>query len=261
MTLGFIFRSHFSFACLLLRHRCLWTNLNLRVTRQSFWLDDRNIVQSLSSSFTAVDGSVINTSHSASNIGVIFDNNLNMERQVAAICKSAFFHIRSISRIRKFSSAESTKMLVHAFVMCRLDNHNSLLYGLPKYWIYRLQLVQNCAVRLILSGSKYDCITPLLRELHWLPVEQRIVFKTLLLIFKSLNDLSPCYIRDLLQTHMPSRKFQSPRSRLKFYGDRAFSVCAPKLWNNLPEHIKCSLTLTTSKRNLKTYLFKRYFNL
>ena len=106
--------------------------------------------------------------------------------------------------------------------------------------------------------TKYDCITPLL---HWLPVEQRIVFKILLLIFKSLNDLSPCYIRDLLQTHMPSRKFQSPRSRLKFYGDRAFSVCAPKLWNNLPEHIKCCLNLTSSKRNLKTYLFKRYFNL
>ena len=55
------------------------------VTRQSFWLDDRNIVQSLSSSFTAVDGSVINTSHSASNIGVIFDNNLNMERQVVVV--------------------------------------------------------------------------------------------------------------------------------------------------------------------------------
>ena len=116
-------------------------------------------------------------------------------------------------------------------------------------------------MHLILSGSKYDCITPLPRELHWLPVEQRIVFKILLLIFKSLNDLSPCYIRDLLQTHMPSRKFQSPRSRLKFYGDRAFSVCAPILWNNLPEHIKCSLNLTSSKRNLKTYLFKRYFYL
>ena len=72
-------------------------------------------------------------------------NNLNMERQVIAICKSAFFHIRNISRIRKFLSAESTRMLVHTFVTCKLDNCNSLLYGLPKYVIHRLQLVQNCA--------------------------------------------------------------------------------------------------------------------
>ena len=117
--------------------------------------------------------------------------------------------------------------------------------------------------------SKYDRSTPLLRELYRLPVEQRIVFKILLLTFKSLNDLGLNCICDLLQTCKPSRNLRSstrnllvtPRSRLKFYGDRAFSVCAPKLWNNLPEHIKCSLHLTSFKSNLKTYLFKRYFNL
>ena len=69
-------------------------------------------------------------------------------------------------------------MFVHAFVTCRLDNCKSfLLYGLPKYLIHRLQLVQNCAARLVLCGRKYERITPLLKELHWLPVEQRIVFK------------------------------------------------------------------------------------
>ena len=84
-------------------------------------------------SFTTIGGSVIQPSHYARNIGVIFDNKLNMERQVSAICKSAFSHIRNISRIRKFLSVNSTKALVHAFVTCRLDNCNSLLYGLPNY--------------------------------------------------------------------------------------------------------------------------------
>jgi len=56
-------------------------------------------------------------------------------------------------------------------------------------------------------------------------------------------------------------KFCISRSRLKFYGDRAFSVCAPKLWNNLPEHIKCSPNRRTFKSSLKTHLFKYYFNL
>ena len=91
----------------------LWTNLNLMVTRESF---GHRIAtsSSLSAPLFQIDDSVINASHSASNIGVIFDNNLNMERWVAAICKSAFFHKRNISRINKFLSAESTKMLVHA---------------------------------------------------------------------------------------------------------------------------------------------------
>ena len=130
-----------------------------------------NLSASQLPSFTATDGSVIQPLHSAKNIGVIFDNKLNMERQVSAICKSAFFHIRNISRIRKFLSVSSTKALLHAFVTCRSDNCNSLLYGLPKRLVHRLQLAQNCAAWLILCGRKHDHATPLLRELHWLPVE------------------------------------------------------------------------------------------
>ena len=158
-------------------------------------------------------------------------------------------------------SVSSTNALVHAFVTCRLDNCNSLLYRLPKHLVHRRQLAQNCAARLILCGRKHDHVTPLLRELHWLPVEQRIIFKILCLL------LCPSYISDLLETYKPTRSLRSssrnllmiPRSRLKSYGDRAFSVAAPKLWNDITETIKCSVDLNAFKRNLKTYLFKRYF--
>ena len=78
-------------------------------------------------SFTAIDRSVIQPSHSARNIAVLFHNELNMERQAYAICKSAFFHIRNISWVRKFLSVNGAKPLVHTFVTCRLDNCNSLL--------------------------------------------------------------------------------------------------------------------------------------
>ena len=189
-----------------------------------------------------------------------------MERQVSAICKSTFFHIRNISRIRKFLSVSSAKALVHTFITCRLDNCNSLLYGLPKHLVHRLQLAQNCAARLILCGRKHDHVTPLLKELHWLPVEQRIIFKILLFTFKALNNLCPSYtfcISYLLETYKPTRSLRSssknllviPRSKLKSYGDRALSVSAPKLWNDIPETIKCSVDLNAFKRNLKTYLF------
>ena len=121
--------------------------------------------------------------------------------------------------------------------------------------------------RLILYGRKLDHVTPLLREVHWLPVEQRIIFKILFFTFKALNNLFPGYISDLLETYKPTRSLRSssrnllviPRSKLKSYGDRAFSVSAPKLWNDIPKTIKCSVDLNAFKRNLKTYLFTLYF--
>lgn len=213
------------------------------------------------------DGSVFLPSKYAKNIGVTFDSVLNFERHITDICKSCYINIRNIYRIRKFLSIEHTKILVNAFVTSRLDNCNSLLCGLACGLLHKLQLVQNCAARLILGGGKYEHITPLLRELHWLPVEHRINFKLLLITFKALNNLDPSYVSNLLHLYTPNRLLRSsskfllqvPTSNLKTYGDRAFSVCAPKLWNCLPYHVRCSPSVSAFKSSLKTYFFKRYF--
>ena len=158
--------------------------------------------------------------------------------------------------------------LTHAFITFRLDNGNALLYGLPKYQIQRLQSVQNCAARLVKHLSKFDHISPLIFELHWLPVEHRIFFKILLLVFKSLNDLAPTYISDLLMQYIPSRSLRSsnqyllvvPRSIQKTYGERAFAVAGPRFWNALPIHMRQpGISLASYKKSLKTYIFKKSF--
>ena len=82
------------------------------------------------------------------------------EKQVASICKSSFYHIRNIARIRRFLSEENTKALVHAFVT------------LPKNQVEKFQRVQNCAARLVVKARRHDHITSVLRDLHWLPVER-----------------------------------------------------------------------------------------
>jgi hypothetical protein len=56
----------------------------------------------------------------------------------------------------------------HAFITSKLDNSNSLLHGLPKFLFDRLQNVQNSAARIITGSRKYDHITPVLKQLHWL---------------------------------------------------------------------------------------------
>jgi len=187
-----------------------------------------------------------------------------MSSHISSICKSAFFHLRNIARIRKYLSFKTTEILIHSFVSSKVDSNNSLLYGLPKYEIQKLQRILNAAARLLTYTRKYDHITPVLSELHWLPVEKRIMFKILLLTFKALHGLAPTYINDLLQLYVPSRPLRSSNAfllksrkyNLKTYGYRAFSVAAPQLWNVLPLDTRKTDCLETFKSRLKTYLFK-----
>ena len=173
----------------------------------------------------------------------------------------------NIAKIRMYLTSESTKTLVHAYVTCRLDNCNSLLLGSPDYIIQKLQRVQNCAARLVAGQPRAAHIRPVLKELHWLPVEQRITFKVLLLTFKALNNLAPPYLSQLIVPYNPTRNLRSagkhllevPNVRLKSYGDRAFSVAAPKQWNDIPLDIKLSGSVDVFKSRLKTYLFRLAF--
>ena len=70
----------------------------------------------------------------------------------------------------------ATKTLVQAFISCRLDYCNSLLFGISDGLLRRLESVQNAAARLVTGARRCDHITPVLRQLHWLPVRQRVVF-------------------------------------------------------------------------------------
>lgn len=131
--------------------------------------------------------------------------------------------------------------------------------------IYKLQLVQNHAARLIKQIPKREHISPVLKELHWLPVKFRIQYKLAILVYQSLYDpLYPSYMKDMLTPYIPSRSLRSsqmnqlrkPIPKLKHYGERAFTFVGPDLWNSLPEDLKSAQSLQIFKNKLKTYLFK-----
>ena len=106
----------------------------------------------------------------------------------------------------------------------------------------------------------------LLVQLHWLPISYCTVFKLLLLVYKSVNGLCPSYVSDLLKVKSSWRPLRSnsmdylvqPVSKTKTYGDRAFSVCAPRLWNSIPFSIRKSSSVTIFKKNIKTFLFSKF---
>ena len=211
--------------------------------------------------------STINPTDMVRNIGAMFDSTLRMEKHIDMVCRSANFQLRNLGKIRKYLDKRTTAMVVHAFITSRLDNLNSLLYGIPSKQMDRLQSIQNKAARLITRTRKYQHITPVLRELHWLPVSYRVMFKILLLTYKTLHDQGPLYLKELLVPYKPSRSLRSqdqllllkPQTRLKTYGDCSFSYAAPLLWNKLPITVRQSLTVTVFKKKLKTHLFSTAF--
>ena len=154
---------------------------------------------------------------------------------------------------------------MHAFITSTLDCNNALLFGVPSLQLAKLQRIQNSAARIVTGTKRHEHITPILHSLHWLRVKKRIDFKILTLTYRCLHDTAPAYLKDLLHPYQPTRSLRSasslllkvPRSKLRSYGDRAFSKAAPTLWNSLPKHIRESRSLESFKSALKTYLFEK----
>ena len=120
---------------------------------------------------------MVKPSDTCRNLGVIFDSHMKMENQIQSIilCQSVNFHLRSINSVRDSLTDEATVLLVHALITSKLDYCNSLLHGLPDKLLNRLQHLQNIAARIVSHTSKFEHITPVMYELHWLPVEMRIM--------------------------------------------------------------------------------------
>ena len=116
----------------------------------------------------------------ARNLGVLFDRNLTFDAEITKTCCTCYYHLHNIRTIRKYLTLDSTRCLVHVPVMGHVDYCNSLLYGLPRNNINKLQRLQNMAARLITNTLRFCHITTVLCQLHWLPIGVRIKFKVIL---------------------------------------------------------------------------------
>ena len=132
-----------------------------------------------------------------------------------------------------------------------------------KKYLKKLQRIQDVCARLVMNTRTGVSTEDMKKALHWLPVEQRIIFKINLLTYKCLNHDAPQYLQDLLAVEQLGRSTRSESTcRLKEslvrkrHGDRAFRNAAPSLWNNLPPEIRLSSTINLFKRKLKTHLFR-----
>ena len=202
----------------------------------------------------------------ARNLGIVLDPTMSLHKQINSVTSMCYYYIRKISKVRRYLTTDAARSLMNAYVISRMDYGNALLAELPAYMIKKLQRVQNYAARVINRTGWRDSISRQLKELHWLPIKERIQFKILLTVYKSLNNLAPRYLKGLLSYQNPTRTLRS--SQQKFlsikryktqYGKRAFSYIGPKLWNGIPLDIRTADSVQKFKTLLKTHLFSHAF--
>ena len=126
------------------------------------------------------------------------------------VTSRCFYQLRHIGAIRKSLTAETSNLLVHAFINSRLDYCNSILYGDGAVHLWKLQSIQNGAARVVAQKRKYDPITSTLwDDFHWLRVESRILFKQCMLVYKSLHRTAPVYIAEMcIRRSFDSKHYQ-----------------------------------------------------
>ncbi|KAF7253695.1 hypothetical protein EYD10_00878 [Varanus komodoensis] len=138
-------------------------------------------------------------------LGVLLDPELSLEAQVTAVARNTFLQLRLIHQLRPYLEYDCLATMTHALVTSRLDFCNVLCVGLPLKTVWILQLVQNRAARLLTGTGRYVHMTPVLRQLHWLPIQVRAQFKVLVMTYKALNSLGPGYLKERLHPYTPAR--------------------------------------------------------
>ena len=221
--------------------------------------------------FHAVAGADIFPSTSAvKNLGILTSCDMSLDAHVSSLSRACFAHLKNISRIKKHLDQKTLEIVVHTFVTNKLDYCNSLLLGAPSAVLGRIQRIQNAAARLLTDTALHAHITPVLRELHWLPVEKRVLYKVVLLVFKIINGAGPSYLLSVPTNRDASavRTLRSnncnvlnvPFTTSTIVFNRSFTYAAPRIWNTLPHEMRVLTDLDVFKKQLKTFLFNAYFS-
>jgi len=203
---------------------------------------------------------------SVRDLGVYLDGDASMRTHVFRTVSNCFAVLRQIRSIRRSLTRPVLQSLVVLLIMPRLDYGNVTLAGLPDNQLSRLQSMLNAAARLVFSARKQEAVSPLLHDLHWLRVPQRIDFKLAVLTYRCLHSTAPPYLADELHSVAdidPRRRLKSestptlvvPSTRHSTIGNRAFLVAASCVWNSLPSSVTSSTSLTVFRQRLKTELF------
>ena len=161
------------------------------------------------------------------------------------ICKSCYYHIRDLRRIRRHLPLSTAKTISNSLITSRLDYCNSLINNIAKQDLSKFQRVQNCLARVVLRAPRFSPSLPLLKQLHWLPVNYRIKFKLSTLTYRALAIV---YINHLI---WPVKDFVQKTEKYTRTNIKAMSVSVigAKLWNELDSDLRHIKNILLFKKN------------
>ena len=203
-------------------------------------------------------------------LGVYIDTDVTMSAHVTATIRACFAALRQIRSVRRSFMQDALLMLIRSFVITKLDFYCSVLAGVSGSLMQWLQSVLNAAARLVFSMRRSQHTTPLLHELHWLKVPERIQYRLCVLAFWCLHGLAPSYLSETLHLYTEvdaRRRLRSaststlvvPSTRRSTLGDRAFPVAAAHAWNSLLPSFQSTSSLASFYLHQKTRLFAASF--
>ena len=210
-----------------------------------------------------VGDSHIQRAECVSLLGIHLDQHLNLKHHIARKARAAACVMFNLMKLCHYLSKETCLQLANSLVFSHMGYGNALFINLPESTLKPFQTIQNLTAKVILGRSKYDSYTQAVKDLHILPVKVRCEYKVLVLVFKCLNNLAPSYLSNLLSPHSVAYNTRSasrnmlaiPFMKHKTFADRSFSVAGTKLWNKLPENIKCSSSVEDFKQTTKDISF------
>ena len=141
-----------------------------------------------------VGDSNIVSSNSAHTLGVIFDKCMNLDYHISSVSKSTYFHLCNIGSIRSILCNDACAQYIHSLVTVRLDYCNFIWYGLSDNSLYRLQIIQNTAARILARLPRFSHISSTSFDLHWLPIRYRITFTICILTYQAYHRTALIYI-------------------------------------------------------------------
>ena len=196
-------------------------------------------------------------------LGIKLDNKLCMQSMVSECVQSCYFQLKNLQSIRRCLTTDEKITMVHTNILSRLDYGNVLLAASPKSLINRYQKVMNASVRFIYNLRNSQSVYMYQKQCHFLPAKYRVMYKSCLIIFKTLNNLAPEYLNDmaLLQTHTRGNLRSSSDYMLVTYplSNKCLQYHLAKNWNDLPYSLRCLPTIDAFKTSLKTHYFRLAF--
>ena len=195
-------------------------------------------------------------------LGVTLDSHLKYDTHITELVSSCLSKLCQINRVRHLLDRETLSLIIHSLVLSKIFYCSVVWSNTAAKNVEKLQLVQNFAARIITGKSKFDHISPILQELGWMTVHNRLIYRDTLQIYKCLNDLSPRYLGELFKQRASVHQYSTrqthdliiPKCQTSI-GQKTFHYRAVKLWNNLDDKIKSIENIREFKLELKKHIF------